>query len=51
MTKGKPGSRYNFEMERCEFSKKDTWCHLPKNKRCEHCLCILDGSKVCEIEL
>jgi len=34
----------------CEYSD-NSWCNLPKYKRCEYCLRLRDGSKACGKDL
>ncbi len=50
MKKGKLKSRYDFDKEYCEFEDQ-SWCNLPKYKRCKHCIRCKDGSKACEVKL
>lgn len=55
MTKGKAKGRFNFDINPktgkefgCKF-EKSTWCYLPKYKRCEYCMRVVDGSKACYV--
>ena len=48
MSKGNAKSRYNFEKDYCEY-ENDSWCNLPKYKRCEHCLRLINGDKACYV--
>lgn len=55
MSKGKAKSRFNFKKDEktdkaigCEY-ENNTWCDLPKYKRCEHCMRCVDGSKACYV--
>ena len=42
--------RYNFTTEYCEYEKQ-SWCELPKYKRCKYCIRCIDGSKACEVKM
>ncbi len=50
MPKGKAKSRYDFEKKTCEFIHQESWCNLPKFKRCKHVIRCADGSKACYIK-
>jgi len=55
MPKGKANTRFDFNKNHktgkeigCEF-ENSTWCNLPKNKRCKHCIRCVDGRKACMV--
>jgi hypothetical protein len=50
MSKGKAKSKYDFKLNKCEFENQ-TWCNLPKHKKCEDCIRNTDGTKACNIKL
>lgn len=48
MSKGKAKSKFDFENNKCQY-EDNTWCKLPKLKRCEDCIRLIDGSKACRV--
>lgn len=50
MPKGKAKSKFNYETNTYKYSN-NSWCKLPKYKRCEHCIRCENGDKACEVEL
>jgi hypothetical protein len=57
MPKGKAKSRFDFTINEqttkekgCEY-EEDSWCNLPKFKRCADCIRVVDGSKACYVKI
>ena len=47
MPKGK--AKPKVKNGKCKYQYQNTnWCKLPKQKRCEYCIRVNDGSKACE---
>ena len=55
MPKGKAKSKFNFEIDKATGKEigciylDNSWCKLPKYKRCEDCIYVSDGSKACYV--
>jgi len=56
MPKGKAKSRFCFTIDRntnkvkgCKYENQ-SWCDLPKFKRCSDCLRLADGRKACYVK-
>ena len=47
---GKIKSKYDYEKEYCEYENQ-SWCELPKFKRCKDCIRNEDGTKACYVML
>ena len=48
MPRGKANGLWSFKIKWCTYEDKSR-CKLPKYKRCEHCIRLKDGSKLCKI--
>ena len=46
--KTEPKSLYDFDKNECKHEYY-SWCHLPKYKRCKHCIRLRNGSKACKV--
>jgi hypothetical protein len=43
-------SKWNYKKDYCDYQKQ-TWCELPKYKKCKDCIRLSDGTKACEVVL
>ena len=48
MPRGKAKGRWDFKAKYCTY-EFNTWCNLPKYKRCEHCIRCKGSSNACGI--
>lgn len=51
MPKGIAKTKWDFSKKKgCKYERQ-TWCELPKRKRCDSCILLANGDKACEIKL